>query len=70
VEPNVSAVERAFQLARAGKATDMKGLVTILKKEGYFSGQVERMPALSKQLRAIMAAAQDQPPNKSQRAPE
>ncbi len=70
MEPNVSAVERAFQLARAGKATDMKGLATILKKEGYFSGHIERMPALSKQLRAIMAAAQDQPAIKSQRAPE
>jgi hypothetical protein len=26
VNPNVSAIERAFQLARAGNAKDMKGL--------------------------------------------
>jgi hypothetical protein len=70
VEPNVSAVERAFQLARAGKASDMKGLATLLKREGYSSRQIDHMPALSRQLRAIMTAAQDQPANKSQRAPE
>jgi hypothetical protein len=48
VDSNVSAIERAFQLARAGKATDMKGLKSILKSEGHLNGQLDNMPALAK----------------------
>jgi hypothetical protein len=64
VDPNISAIERAFQLARAGKAKDMKGLNSILKREGYMNGQLDNMPSLAKQLRLIMAASQDLPPGK------
>jgi hypothetical protein len=39
VDANVSAIERAFQLARSGKAKDMKGLKSILKSGGYTNGQ-------------------------------
>ena len=42
VDPNISAIERAFQLARAGKAKDMKGLKSILKSEGYTNEAVRQ----------------------------
>jgi hypothetical protein len=69
VDPNVSAIERAFQLARSGKAKDMKSLKSILKSEGYMNGQLDNMPSLAKQLRLIMAA-QDRPPGKQQSGSE
>jgi hypothetical protein len=50
VDPDVSAIERAFQLARADEAKDMKGLKSILKSEGYMNGQLDSMPSLAKQL--------------------
>ena len=70
MDPNVSAIERAFQLARSGKAKDMKGLKSILKSGGYTNGQLDNMPALAKQLRLIMAASRPRPAGKQQRSPE
>jgi hypothetical protein len=70
VDPNVSAIERAFQLARAGKAKDMKGLQSILKTEGYMNGQLDNMPSLAKLLRSIMEAARPRPASKQQRSPD
>jgi hypothetical protein len=60
-DAHASALERAFQLARAGKATSMAGLKSILKTEGYINGQLDSMPALAKQLRTIMEAARPKP---------
>jgi hypothetical protein len=64
VNPNVSAIERAFQLARAGNAKDMKGLKSILKSDGYWNGQLDDMSSLAKQLRSIMESALPSPAGK------
>jgi len=51
-------VERAYQIARAGRAANVDDIKTILKNEGYFniSGEITG-PALLKALRDLCAAA-------------
>jgi hypothetical protein len=40
MEANVSALERAFHLARSGQVTDVKDIKAQLKPEGYDLGQI------------------------------
>jgi hypothetical protein len=51
-------VERAYQIARAGRAANVDDIKTILKHEGYFniSGEIAG-PVLLKALRDLCAAA-------------
>ena len=51
-------VERAYQLARGGRAANIDEIKAILKQEGYFnvSGELAG-PALLKALRNLCAAA-------------
>ena len=65
MSPHPSIVERAFQIARSGSIKDMKTLRARLKKEGYVISQINGMPSLSKQLRTLMAAANERSPQKS-----
>jgi hypothetical protein len=52
----VSAMERAFQLARSGKVAGMTDIKETLKQEGYAAYSIEG-PALAKQLREIIKAS-------------
>jgi hypothetical protein len=70
MNPHPSIIERAFQIARSGAVKDMQALRARLKKEGYIGSQIDGFPTLSKQLRLLMAAAQEQPAGKSQRVSE
>jgi hypothetical protein len=40
MEANLSALERAFQLARSGQVTDVIDIKAQLKREGYDLGQI------------------------------
>jgi hypothetical protein len=70
VNPNVSAIERAFQLARSGTVRTMVGIKAALRKGGFVNGQLDSMLALSKQLRSIMADPKGRPAGQSQPAAE
>jgi hypothetical protein len=70
MQPQVSAVERAFQLARSGRAQSIAEIKGLLRKEGYLNGQLDGQPALAKQLKNIMEAARPRPAGQQQRAAE
>ena len=54
-------VERAYQIARAGRAADVDAIKTALKREGYFNVASElAAPVLLKALRELCAASRTQ----------
>ena len=55
MEPNVNAVERAFQLAKTGRYPTVESIKRHLKKEGYLPHYIEGR-TLSLQLREIIRA--------------
>jgi hypothetical protein len=58
MDPKLSAIERAFQIARSGHAPNVQDIKDALRKEGYSPEQISGS-ALSKQLTAIIAAARE-----------
>jgi hypothetical protein len=60
MEANLSALERAFRLARSGQVTDVKGIKVQLKREGYDLGQITGS-VLVRQLQRVIRAAQSKP---------
>jgi hypothetical protein len=53
--PNVTSLERAFQLARSGKCKTTADIQLQLKAEGYSAAQVIMIgPTLMRQLRAVI----------------
>ena len=60
MEANLSALERAFRLARSGQVTDVKGIKVQLKREGYDLGQITG-GVLVRQLQRVIRAAQSKP---------
>jgi len=60
MEANVSALERAFQLARSGQVTNVKDIKAQLKREGYDLGQIIGS-VLIRQLQRIIKAARNNP---------
>ena len=60
MEANLSALERAFQLARSGQVTDVKDIKAQLKREGYDLGQITGS-LLVRQLQRIIKAARNNP---------
>jgi hypothetical protein len=54
--PNLTAVERAFQLARSGKARDTNEIRRVLKAEGY-SDQAMVGSSILRQLRDLIERA-------------
>lgn len=51
-------IERAYQIARGGRAADVDDIKTALKREGYFNVAGElASPVLLKALRGLCAAA-------------
>jgi hypothetical protein len=57
VDPNVTTLERAFQLARSGQCSTVDDIKQRLKAEGY--RLLSSPGALNKQLLALMREAQD-----------
>ena len=60
MEANLSALERAFQLARSGQVTDVKDIKAQLKREGYDLGLITGS-ALIRQLQGVIEAARNNP---------
>lgn len=56
MKPGIRALERAFQLARSGSVKDIWGIKVALRREGYFTEEIEG-PKIRKQLRDLIAAA-------------
>jgi hypothetical protein len=52
----VTALERAFQLARLGKVSGLSEIRKVLNPEGYSDGQIEG-PALKRQLTDLIETA-------------
>ena len=60
MKPNVSAIERAFELAATGRFASATEIKLKLAREGYRHEQVEGR-ALAKQIRAIIEKARRRP---------
>jgi hypothetical protein len=56
MEPDKSAIERAFELARTGRFLDVSEIKDRLRNEGYFTDTVTG-PTLRTQLKAMIEAA-------------
>jgi capsular polysaccharide biosynthesis protein len=56
MDPNLTAIERAFQAAKSGEAQSLEDILRLLKREGY---QVQYVDGLSvrRQLRSLMREA-------------
>jgi hypothetical protein len=54
MDPKVSALERAFQLARSGQAATITDIKKRLKREGYEEKAVDGGPSLARQLRKLI----------------
>ena len=52
----MTAVERAFQLARSGSVAGLAEITTSLNREGYYANQIEG-PVLKRQLADLIKAA-------------
>jgi hypothetical protein len=57
MDPKVSALERAFQLARSGRVGDVMDIKAQLKREGYDDRYVDGGPSLTLQLRNLIKVA-------------
>ena len=57
MDPNLSALERAFQLARSGQVSNVEDIRKRLKQEGYDANAVYIGPSLKAQLRDLIKAA-------------
>ena len=60
MQANLSALERAFQLARSGQVIDVKDIKAQLKREGYDLAQITGS-VLVRQLQRVMKAARNNP---------
>ena len=56
MEPNVTALERVFELARSGECATISDVRNRLRAEGYDCGTIEG-PHLIRQLRRLCGAA-------------
>jgi len=53
MKPHITALERAFELAKSGQFTSVSEVKMAVSKEGYQTSQMEG-PMLSKQLRELV----------------
>jgi len=58
MDHRMTALERAFQLARSGEVSGLSEIVKALKGEGYSANQIEG-PALRRQLANLIKAARE-----------
>jgi hypothetical protein len=56
MDKNMSALERAFQLAKSGQVAGLSEIAASLNREGYSASQIEG-PVLKRQLAALIKAA-------------
>jgi hypothetical protein len=56
MDQKMTAVERAFQLARSGRVAGLAEIATSLNREGYYANQIEG-PVLKRQLTNLIKAA-------------
>ena len=59
MDPKVSALERAFQLARSGQVASIDDIKKRLKREGYEEKAVDGGPSLAGQLRKLINEASE-----------
>jgi hypothetical protein len=57
MSPDISAIERAFQIAKSGRVQSVTEIRAVLSKEGFPRQQLEGSLTLSKQLRALIKTA-------------
>jgi hypothetical protein len=60
MDDKITALERAFQLARSGRLSRIEDIIASLDRDGYSVSQIQG-PVLRRQLRALIEAAR-QPP--------
>lgn len=53
-----TAIERAFELARGGRASNVAEIIAVLKREGYYSDQIQGR-SLVRQLKTLILSARD-----------
>ena len=56
MDQKITALERAFQLARSGNVAALSDIITSLNREGYYASQIEG-PVLKRQLTDLIKAA-------------
>ena len=56
MDQKMTALERAFQLARSGRVAGLTEIVTSLNREGYSASQIDG-PVLKRQLSGLIKAA-------------
>ena len=56
MDQRITALERAFQLARSGDVAAISDIITSLNREGYYASQIEG-PLLKRQLTDLIKAA-------------
>ncbi|MDV3251703.1 hypothetical protein DevBK_10200 [Devosia sp. BK] len=56
MKPNITALERAFELAKSGKFASVTEVKQAIAREGYSASQLEG-PMLARQLRALVKAS-------------
>jgi hypothetical protein len=61
MDRNVTPLERAFQLAKSGKVSNLHDIRKSLKQEGYDANVVQDGASLRTQLRNLIKAAQLRP---------
>jgi hypothetical protein len=59
MDPRVSALERAFQLARSGHVSKVADIRKELKREGYDDSVVGGGPILARQLKKLLTEASE-----------
>jgi hypothetical protein len=60
MDPNKSALERAFELARSGRYPTVELIRRAISAEGYFQSQIEGRE-LTRQLKALITASATAP---------
>lgn len=60
MRPNITALERAFELAKTGRYASSSEIKQVLTREGYGTSQIMG-PTLMRQLREIIAAHRESP---------
>lgn len=64
MEQRMTALERAFQLARSGRVAGVTDIITLLNREGYYGSQIEGRH-LKRQLADLIKAARSVNPTGS-----
>jgi hypothetical protein len=67
MDHKISALESAFQLARAGQVAHVEDIRKKLKQEGYDEHAVDGGRSLHSQLRGLIKAARSEPSRPSKR---